>query len=180
MSDAERIEFGIRIAQEFEQPIDSDTARAIAAQLHDGQWSALYSLASTGMIDYEPLAQDIERDLEDEQLDLEAHVWLRALSAYVEQHSPRKAYEEFRGEPATDEEYEEAYQGHWSSETEYAEEYLDSMGVYIEVDKLKKELGFIGNYLDVDTQALMRDWQLGGDIYLRRRTDGSIDVFYTI
>jgi hypothetical protein len=44
------IERGIKAATTEDRPIDDRTAHYIAAQLHEGQASALYSLASTGSI----------------------------------------------------------------------------------------------------------------------------------
>src|SRR5580658_5791620 len=50
-NDEQVIREGIEQALANERPIDDFTARYIAAQLHSGQVSGLYSLASTGNID---------------------------------------------------------------------------------------------------------------------------------
>lgn len=47
------IHTGIEAAEEEQREIDDRTARYIASQLHGGQGSALYSLASCGVIDEE-------------------------------------------------------------------------------------------------------------------------------
>ena len=47
-ADERSITLGIEAVRAADREVDDATARAIAAQLHGGQDSALYSLASTG------------------------------------------------------------------------------------------------------------------------------------
>lgn len=90
-SDAEFINRGIAEALELEQAIGHDTATAIAYQLHGGQWSGLYSFASSGHFDADRLADELRDTYEDE----EAQAWQSALLEYVqarrrhEQDDPR-------------------------------------------------------------------------------------------
>jgi hypothetical protein len=73
------IERGIEAALREGRSIDDRTAHYIAAQLHEGQTSALYSLASTGHI-----SPDIDAELArgfDQQTD-QARRWIRWLGGY--------------------------------------------------------------------------------------------------
>jgi hypothetical protein len=72
---------GIWKARAEDGKIADDTARRIATHLHGGQASALYSLASTGAIDYEQIRQELEA-AQGEHSD---HVreWIDCLGNYV-------------------------------------------------------------------------------------------------
>lgn len=81
LSDEQRIQRGIADALTEERVIDDATARRIAAQLHGGQASKLYSLASSGA-----LPEGLERELGESVQDLppERDTWVDALLAYTE------------------------------------------------------------------------------------------------
>src|SRR5262245_33516218 len=64
------IQHGIEAARTEDREVDDAVARAIAAQLHGGQSSALYSLASTG-------------NLADERLDAELRELYRSLNPRI-------------------------------------------------------------------------------------------------
>jgi antirestriction protein ArdC len=72
---------GIETAEREGGSIDDRTARYIASQLHGGQASALYSLASTGRI-----SPDIDRELADgyDQQTDQARLWIRWLGGYCD------------------------------------------------------------------------------------------------
>jgi hypothetical protein len=72
---------GIEAAVADGRQIDDYTARFIAGQLHGGQGSALYSLASTGNIN-----PDVRRELDADRKSFEPQVrgWVDALTAYCE------------------------------------------------------------------------------------------------
>lgn len=53
------IQLGIEAARAEDREVTDAVARAIAAQLHDGQNSALYSLASTGSLEHERLEAEL-------------------------------------------------------------------------------------------------------------------------
>jgi hypothetical protein len=69
--------------------ISHGQARRLASEWHGGQWSALYSLSSTGAIDVEAADREImaSLDLQPEGTDDERD--LDALLAYVHSHGPR-------------------------------------------------------------------------------------------
>ena len=73
------IERGIDAALREGRSIDNRTARSIASQLHEGQSSALYSLASTGAIDEPRIYQELLRGNRD--LPGDARGWARWLLA---------------------------------------------------------------------------------------------------
>ena len=74
------IERGIAAALREGRSIDDRTARYIAAQLHDGQTSALCTLASTGAIDESQLDLELRRSRA--QLREQAQRWARWLGGY--------------------------------------------------------------------------------------------------
>ncbi|WP_052711010.1 antirestriction protein ArdA [Pseudofrankia sp. DC12] len=80
--DERLIEQGIETAAQQERPIDDRTARYIAGQLHSGQASALYSLASTGNIIEEDVYHELYADLEDQTPEVAS--WVEALRAYCQ------------------------------------------------------------------------------------------------
>lgn len=70
---------GIEAALRENREIDDQTARYIASQLHEGQASALYSLASTGAI-AEEVHDELTRDF-DQQTD-QVKWWVNWLGTY--------------------------------------------------------------------------------------------------
>ncbi len=88
--DLAEIRQGIEASLQDEAVIDERTARLIASQLHDGQASPYYALASSGYIDREPLLDSIARDAQNENLDEEARSWLGHLVMYVESTKPER------------------------------------------------------------------------------------------
>src|SRR5205814_5361294 len=66
-ADERSITLGIEAVRAADREVDDATARAIAAQLHGGQDSALYSLASTGNLADERLEAEL-RDLYQSQV----------------------------------------------------------------------------------------------------------------
>ncbi|MGH3903839.1 MAG: antirestriction protein ArdA [Pseudonocardiaceae bacterium] len=81
LSDEQRIQRGIADARSEGRPIDDATARRIASQLHGGQDSALYALASSGAI-----LDRLEREIAEAVQDLPParDSWIDALLAYAE------------------------------------------------------------------------------------------------
>lgn len=78
------IEWGIDIADDEGRLIDEDTARRIASLLHTGQASAYYAFASSGHIDRERLAHEIQYDLNSDMFDGTINRWLGKLALFVE------------------------------------------------------------------------------------------------
>lgn len=78
-TDEQAIREGIEAALREHRDIDDHTARTIAAQLHEGQASALYSLASTGNID-ERVHDELTRNF-DQQTD-QVKNWINWLGTY--------------------------------------------------------------------------------------------------
>ena len=62
--------------------ISTQTARRIAGEWHGGQWSAMYSLCSTGHVGRDRLLKEIDQDLEGEDRPKE-RFRLRLLRAWV-------------------------------------------------------------------------------------------------
>ena len=83
-SDAERIEAGIADAALHERVIDVATARLIASQLHDGQWTHFYSFASTGHLDVLGMLHEIT--VGPHEVDEEVVPWYQALITYIYDH----------------------------------------------------------------------------------------------
>src|ERR1022692_3021937 len=77
--DERAIRLGIEQALADGRPIDDYTVRYIASQLHGGQVSALYSLASTGNIDPAVFA---ELEADRETFEPQVQGWVDALHAY--------------------------------------------------------------------------------------------------
>ncbi|ABD10263.1 hypothetical protein ThrDRAFT_00236 [Frankia casuarinae] len=80
--DERLIKQGIEAAAQEERPIDDRTARYIAGQLHGGQVSALYSLASTGNIIEDTVYHELYEDLESHTPEVAS--WVEALRAYCQ------------------------------------------------------------------------------------------------
>lgn len=86
LSDEELIELALDRAEADETPIDNATARVIASQLHAGQASAMYALASTGKIFPRHLELEfrVDRQFADHGDAPEVARWLQRLQEYVE------------------------------------------------------------------------------------------------
>ncbi|ABD10193.1 hypothetical protein ThrDRAFT_00307 [Frankia casuarinae] len=80
--DERLINRGIEAAAQEERPIDDRTARYIAGQLHGGQVSALYSLASTGNIIEDTVYHELYEDLESQTPEVAS--WVEALRTYCQ------------------------------------------------------------------------------------------------
>jgi hypothetical protein len=83
VTDKERIYYGITEALHDGRAIDDATARAIAAQLHGGQSSALYALASSGAV-VDGLRAELHAWRENDNADVTVEPWLDALDEYVD------------------------------------------------------------------------------------------------
>lgn len=83
VTDKERIYYGITEALHQGGAIDNATARAIAAQLHSGQASALYALASSGAV-VDGLRAELDGWRENPDADLAIEPWLDALDEYLD------------------------------------------------------------------------------------------------
>jgi len=83
LTDDQLIHSGITEALREQRPIDHATARAIAAQLHDGQASPLYALASTGAL-VDGLTVELDAWHENNEAGVEVEPWLDALDEYLD------------------------------------------------------------------------------------------------
>jgi hypothetical protein len=82
VTDADLIHYNITEALREERPIDNATARVIASQLHGGQASPLYALASSGAL-VDGLRDELDGwRREDTPVELEP--WLDALDEYLD------------------------------------------------------------------------------------------------
>lgn len=79
---------GIEQAQAEERLIDDATARRIACQLHTGQSSAMYSLASSGAVDYDLLSAEMRRETATEA-DPDVRGMYASIGLYAESHAGR-------------------------------------------------------------------------------------------
>lgn len=82
-SDEERIDQEISRAQEAGERINDAAARAIACQLHSGQWSAFYSFGSSGHVNAEALTDEIAANRREFAENLQVLGWLDALDAHL-------------------------------------------------------------------------------------------------
>src|SRR2546427_11978505 len=102
--DERAIMLGIAAAEAEEREIDDATARRIASQLHGGQASALYSLASSGNIDVERLYREIAAEYQG-NYDPEVREGLNWLRTYCPRRGHKGAvegrYEATAGETGT-------------------------------------------------------------------------------
>lgn len=69
--------------------VDDASARRIAAQLHTGQDSAMYSLASSGAVDQEALAAEVHREYWKPDTDERMKRMYNHISTYAIQHAGR-------------------------------------------------------------------------------------------
>ncbi|MCA1604024.1 MAG: antirestriction protein ArdA [Acidobacteria bacterium] len=81
LSDEQLIHYHITEALREDRPIDHATARCIAAQLHGGQASALYALASSGAV-VDGLTTELDSWRNDD-VPVELEPWLDALEEYL-------------------------------------------------------------------------------------------------
>jgi len=89
--DLARIAQGIAAAELADRNIDDATARLIASQLHGGQSSALYSLASCGAVDYRDLRIELLADYDRSPDDVRRMI--DHLGTYVIEHDGRGSVE---------------------------------------------------------------------------------------
>lgn len=83
-TDAELIDQEIqRVSSEY-GPISHQGARVIASQLHDGQRTAMYALASSGAVNKNQLGNEINHVFQAEGTTPQMKKWLGALYEYVE------------------------------------------------------------------------------------------------
>lgn len=82
LTDDQLIHYHITEALRENRPIDHATARAIAAQLHDGQASPLYALASSGAV-VEGVSAELAAWREDNETGMEVEPWLDSLDEYL-------------------------------------------------------------------------------------------------
>lgn len=71
--------------------------------------------------------------------------------------------------------FEDAYRGNWASVVAYARDLFDDLGVEAELDGSLGE--HLRPYVKVDYDGFARDLELGGDIWIAQRDDGTVDVF---
>jgi antirestriction protein len=58
--------------------------------------------------------------------------------------------------------FEDAYLGHWDSLTAYAEEFLDDIGVYRQIEEALPD--HLQPYVTIDVEGIARDMEFGGQI----------------
>lgn len=92
-TDDERIDQEIARAQSAGEGISDAAARVIASQLHGGQSSAFYSLASTGYINEDELPGEIARNRREFQDNPQVLTWLDHLERYVMHRESTEAVE---------------------------------------------------------------------------------------
>ncbi|WP_329051239.1 antirestriction protein ArdA [Amycolatopsis sp. NBC_01488] len=83
LTDEQLIHYGITEALREGRPIDHTTVRVIASQLHGGQRSPLYALASTGALT-DGLRDELDAWREDNETGVEVEPWLDALDEYLD------------------------------------------------------------------------------------------------
>ncbi|HVB01977.1 MAG TPA: antirestriction protein ArdA [Acidimicrobiales bacterium] len=70
--------------------------------------------------------------------------------------------------------FEDAYLGHWDSMTAYAEEFLDDIGVYRQIEEALPD--HLQPYVKIDVEGMARDMEVGGQI-TTSSGDGGVYVF---
>ncbi|MGH3901709.1 MAG: hypothetical protein ACRDTA_26335 [Pseudonocardiaceae bacterium] len=83
LTDDQLIHFHITEALREERPIDHATVRVIASQLHGGQRSPLYALASSGAL-VDGLRAELDGWRADNETGVEVEPWLDALNEYLD------------------------------------------------------------------------------------------------
>lgn len=71
--------------------------------------------------------------------------------------------------------FEDAYHGEWDSPEDYAEDYLDSCGITAEIERVVPD--HLQPYVSIDTEALARDLELGGEMSFIERPEGGVWAF---
>jgi antirestriction protein len=66
--------------------------------------------------------------------------------------------------------FEDSYLGHWDSLTAYAEELLDDIGVYRQIEEALPD--HLQPYVTVDVEGMARDMEFGGQITTSEGDDG--------
>jgi antirestriction protein len=89
-----------------------------------------------------------------------------AFSAWADVHE---------GSPERWDDFTEAYLGHYDSVQDYADQLIDDLGYTAELAKLPESLR---RYLRFDTEALGRDMELSGDIYVVANPNGGVWIFH--
>lgn len=89
--DIAKIWQSIAEAEAAERNIDDATARRVASQLHSGQTSAMYSLASTGAVNYGRLRMEIISEYE--TADTDTRRLYDHIGTYALEHAGRMAVE---------------------------------------------------------------------------------------
>jgi antirestriction protein len=96
LTDDQLIHLHITEALREARPIDHATARAIASQLHGGQASALYALASSGAV-VDDVRAELDAWREDDETGVEVEPWLDALDEYLESRDDPNSVEGWSG-----------------------------------------------------------------------------------
>jgi antirestriction protein len=89
ITDVDRIALGIRRAEKRERIINHTTARIIAAQLHDGQGSALLDFATSGAIDKGRLLNELQGTYIQDDTPDEVKTWIEQFGRYVDRYDDR-------------------------------------------------------------------------------------------
>ena len=66
--------------------------------------------------------------------------------------------------------FEDAYLGHWDSLTAYAEEFLNDIGVYRQIEESLPD--HLQPYVTIDVEGMARDMEFGGQITTSEGDDG--------
>lgn len=83
------IRLSLERAQAEDQPLSDEAVRLVAGQLHGGQVTSMYSLASCGAIDLDGLTREITIDYTDLYLEDELVPWYEAVNQYALAHGNR-------------------------------------------------------------------------------------------
>lgn len=102
--------------------------------------------------------------------------WVTAVARGIDQHGP--AFAAWAAQTGHDIEaldrFEDCYLGQWDSLEDYAQSFLDDIGVEEQLDKIDP---WIRAYVSVDTAAFARDLDYGGDVTAIERPDGGVWLF---
>jgi len=105
---------------------------------------------------------------------------LSELAAGVAEHGPAFfAWINSEGDDALEEldSFEEAYCGAWESLVAYAENLLEEIGIYHD---LEKHLGQMAQYCQPDLEQFAHDLRVGSDNYTADNPDGGVWVFRSV
>lgn len=83
------IDHELHEAEADDRNINDVAAKLIAGFLHMGQWSAFYSLASSGAVDYDGLSREIVSEYDKPTTPSWMRVWYNHLGTYAVEHSGR-------------------------------------------------------------------------------------------